>query len=420
MNTESAILKAEDIADPYSLPLKDINPSRGELFLHGKQWDYFKRLREEAPVHLCESGPDAPFWSITKFNDIIAVDTNHQVFSSSPDVILGEGSKTMDVTNFIATDPPIHGKLRKPVQPAVAPSQLSYLETKIRQTAADILDALPIGREFNWVERVSIELTTSMLATLFGVPQEDRHKLVFWSDTATTSPATGGEEIDVEKRDAILMECYEYFMGHWMVKAEQPPSFDFVSLYAHHPNTQNMAEDPFMLMGNMLLLIIGGNDTTRNSISGGALALNEFPGEYEKIKANHHLIPNMVSEMIRYQSPVIHMRRTVLQDIDFKGKPMKKGDKVVMWYMSGNRDEDVIDNADQFIIDRTRARHHLAFGYGIHRCMGNRMAEMQIRILWEEILKRFEHVEVTGKVERVQSNFIHGIADLPVTLHNKR
>ena len=170
-------------------------------------------------------------------------------------------------------------------------------------------------------------------------------------------------------------------------------------------------------LGNLILLIVGGNDTTRNSISGGVLALNENPGEYDKLRADTSIIPNMVSEIIRWQTPLAYMRRTALRDVEFGGQQMKKGDKIAMWYVSGNRDGEVIDQPDRFWIDRPNARHHLAFGFGVHRCMGNRLAEMQLRVLWEEIMKRFKKIEVVGDIERVQSSFVRGYATMPVQVH---
>ncbi len=169
-------------------------------------------------------------------------------------------------------------------------------------------------------------------------------------------------------------------------------------------------------MGILILFLVGGNDTTRNSMSGGLWGLSQFPDELRKLRAKPELVPNVVSEIIRYQTPVMHMRRTALEDVEFGGKQIKKGDKVVVWYISGNRDETAIDRADEFVADRRRAREHLSFGFGIHRCLGNRLAELQLRILWEEILSRDLQIEVLGKPEYAYSNFLRGIKSLPVRL----
>ncbi len=184
-------------------------------------------------------------------------------------------------------------------------------------------------------------------------------------------------------------------------------------------NTKNMVDTPLEFLGNLVLLIVGGNDTTRNSMTGGVDALNEFPKEFIKLKNDPSLIPNMVSEIIRWQTPLAHMRRIATEDVELNGKTIKKGDKVVMWYVSGNRDEREIEQPNQFIIDRKNARKHLSFGFGIHRCMGNRLAEMQLRILWEEILKRFDNIEVVGDPKYVQSNFVKGYTQLIVKLTAK-
>jgi cytochrome P450 len=170
-------------------------------------------------------------------------------------------------------------------------------------------------------------------------------------------------------------------------------------------------------MGTLMLLIVGGNDTTRNSISGGLLALNQNPDQYRKLRDDPALVTSMVPEIIRWQTPVIHMRRTALQDTGIAGKTIRKGDKVAMWYLSGNRDEDAIEQADDFIIDRARPRQHLSFGFGIHRCVGNRLAEMQLTILWEEILKRnLPMIEVAGSPGRGYSNVLRSITSLPVRI----
>ncbi len=405
--------------DPWAEPLETLDPSRAELFETGAHYAYFERLRREDPVHYTPDSMFGPYWSITRFHDIVAVDTNHQTFSSNRDIVIGDNPEGFAPPMFIAMDPPRHDVQRKTATPAVAPSRLQDLEVLIRERAGAILDSLPIGETFNWVDRVSIELTTQMLATLFDFPWEDRRLLPYWSDVTTTSE-TVGVAADMAERERVLGECLTYFTRLWHERAAAPPRFDFISLLAHGEETRNMVNDPMEFLGNLMLLIVGGNDTTRNSITGGVLALNQFPDQYAKLKADPSLIPNMVPEIIRWQTPLAHMRRTCTTDTTFGGKLIRKGDRVVMWYVSGNRDDTVIERPDEFIIDRDRARHHLSFGFGIHRCMGNRVAELQLRILWEEIMARFEHVEVVGAPVRVASNFVQGYTDLPVRLTAKK
>jgi cytochrome P450 len=274
-----------------------------------------------------------------------------------------------------------------------------------------------VGETFDWVDKVSIEMTTYMLAILFDFPMEDRHKLTHWSDVTTSTEAVGNFTITAEERQQELMECLAYFQKLWHEREGNSDGFDFVTMLANHPDTKDMINDPMTFLGNLMLLIVGGNDTTRNSMSGGVLALNDFPEQYELLRKDPSLVPNMVSEIIRWQTPLPHMRRTALEDYELNGKLIKKGDQVIMWYASGNRDDAAIDKPNEFMIDRPKARQHLSFGFGIHRCMGNRVAEMQLRIMWEEIVKRFSNVEVVGDVKRLPSNFVLGITEMPVRLH---
>ena len=429
MRSGDLTVSNKDIRDAFAIdphynaediPLESLDPSHPSLFAEDTLWDHFSRLRKEDPVHYHEESIGGPYWSVTKYEDIMQVDKSHDIFSSKQrlgGITLGGQPREEDdafaLPMFIQEDPPKHDDQRKVVAPLFVPKQLAELEPLIRERAGNILDGLPINEEFNWVKHVSVELTGQMLATLFDIPQEDRLKLIHWSDTVQQ---LGDPELfeTPEEGFQVLFECLAYFTEYYEARKKEEPKFDLISMMAHNPSTNNMS--PQELLGNIILLIVGGNDTTRNSISGGVLALNKNPDQYEKLLQNPGLIPKMVPEIIRWQTPLAHMARTATQDTELRGKQIKKGDRVVMWYISGNRDEDYIENADQFIIDRPNPRAHTAFGYGIHRCVGNRLAEMQLRVMWEEINKRFGKVEVTGEPELVMSNFVHGIKDLPVIL----
>ena len=418
----AAVAERQVQADVNAIPLDRIDVSVPRLYEQDTIGPYFTRLRREDPAHYCAESLHGPYWSVTKFNDIVRVEVDHQTFSSESKlggVVIDNINNRVETQDFelpmfIAMDPPKHDEQRKVVSPIVAPPNLALLEPVIRERAGLILDSLPVGEEIDWVDLVSIELTTMTLATLFDFPWEDRRKLTRWSDVATATPATGIIS-SWDQWKAELLECAQYFKVLWDRRVNEAPKADLVSMLAHSPATRNMPFQEFL--GNLMLLIVGGNDTTRSSISGGVIALNRYPDQYRKLMADPSLIPKMVPEIIRWQTPLAHMRRTALADAEIGGKKIKAGDKVVMWYLSGNRDDEVIDRPEDFIIDRATPRHHLSFGFGIHRCVGNRLAEMQLRIIWEEIVKRYRKVEVVGEPVRTLSNFIHGFTRLPVKLH---
>ena len=405
-----------DRFDAYAMPIEQMNVADRALFQADAHWSWFERLRREAPVHYCAESEFGPYWSVTKYKDIMAVDTNHKVFSSLSTlggITITDQRADFPLPMFIAMDPPQHDAQRLAVSPIVAPANLAVLESVIRERAETILDALPRGEAFDWVDRVSIELTTQMLAILFDFPFEDRRKLTRWSDVATAVPG-GGVVDSEEQRQAELRECAGYFMGLWNQRVNTPGGSDLISMLAHSPATRNMSPQEFL--GNIILLIVGGNDTTRNSLTGGLYAFSKFPAEWEKLRANPALMDSAVPEIIRWQTPLAHMRRTALADTELGGKQIKKGDKVIMWYVSGNRDEEVIENPNALVIDRKRPRQHLSFGFGIHRCVGNRLAEMQLRIVWEEILKRDFKIEVLEEPQRVYSAFIKGYTSMMVKI----
>ena len=401
----------------FSLPLEQIDPSESSLFERDTVGHYFARLRRDDPVHATRSATFGSFWSVTRYQDIMAVDTQHAIYSSDwtqGGIGIFDVPPEAQLRSFIAMDPPRHDQQRLSVSPIVAPGNLAHMEATIRSRTVAVLDSLPRGEPFNWVERVSIELTTQMLATLFDFPFEDRHLLTRWSDATTTVPGLDPRFPTAQDRWAELLRCREYFLRLWNERVNAPPRTDLVSMLAHSPSTRQMDKKEFL--GNLLLLIVGGNDTTRSSMSGGLLALCQHPEQWAKLRANPGLVASLVPEIIRWQTPLSYMRRTALCDTELAGKTIRRGDKVVMWYLSGNRDETAIDQPEAFIIDRARPRQHLSFGFGIHRCVGNRLAELQLKILWEEILRRFPAIELAGEPVRVRSNFVHGFTELPVRI----
>ncbi len=405
--------------DPYAFPLERINPADYELFTSNELWGYFERLRKEDPIHWVADSDFGPYWAVTKFDDIVHVEKNPELFCSGEGIVVFNPPPNAVLQNagFITMDGERHNSHRKVVQPVSSPRNLKVLEPIVRQRAIEILESLPVGETFDWVDKVSIELTTSMLATFFDFDWETRRRLTYWSDLATAGPDQLRDMgIGPDERKAGLLECLDVFTKLWHERRGKPnDKLDFITAMANADATQDL--DPVTYLGTLMLLIVGGNDTTRNSISGGVLALNENPDQYDKLRADPSVIPTMVDEIIRWQTPLAHMRRTATQDTELGGKSIKKGDKIVMWYVSANRDADAIENPDAFIIDRKESKKHLSFGWGVHFCMGSRIAELQLRVIWEEIMKRFRFVEVVGEPVRTKSCFVKGYVEMPVKLH---
>ena len=415
---ESAAIRDAARARTAVLPLAEVNPADPQGFVDDTVGYLFERLRREDPVHRSHSpipGIDT-YWSVTRYRDIMQVDTSHNIYSSEDGITLmdfppGDEQK---LQMFIAMDPPKHDEQRKAVSSIVAPANLNNWQDLIHERTGTVLDNLPRNETFNWVDLVSIELTTYMLATLLDFPVEDRRLLTHWSDISTANKLTNPDAPEPEVRMAELRKMLQYFTRLWNERVNAPPRTDLISMLAHGPATRNMG--PAQFMGNLVLLIVGGNDTTRNSMTGGLLALHDHPQEMAKLRADPALLDSLVPEIIRWQTPLAYMRRTALVDTELGGKQIRKGDKLAMWYLSGNRDESAIPEPNHFIVDRQRPRQHLSFGFGIHRCAGNRLAELQLKILWEELLRRFETIEVMGEPTRVRSSFVRGFSHLPVRI----
>ncbi len=403
-----------DKADPFDV-------TQPHLYT-GHSWHApFRTLREQGGIYYCENGRFGPYWSITTYKPIVHIEALPKIFSSSWEVggitVAGDPERILDgevrMPMFIAMDPPQHTAQRRTVAPAFTPSEIVRMREDAVARTSEVLDALPVGEAFDWVERVSIELTTGMLAKLFDFPWEQRHDLTRWSDALGDVEAFG----TVEQRQARLMTAYEMgtaFNTLWESKKDKPPTPDLISIMLHSDAMNHMSEGEFM--GNLILLIVGGNDTTRNSMTAYAWGLSQFPDERAKLEANPELIPNAVSELIRWQTPLAHMRRTATEDAEVEGHRIRKGDRLALWYISANRDESVFPDADRIVVDRENARRHLSFGYGIHRCVGARVAELQLIVLLEEMAKRRLRAVPIGEPERVPACFVNGYRSLQVRL----
>jgi cytochrome P450 len=396
----------------------NLDVSRAELFAEHQWHEPFRWLRENAPVHYCADSKHGPYWSISTYQPIVEIEAQPELFSSShkhgvSSITIAERPPGKGFPNFIRMDAPEHSEQRKVVSPAFSPSEMARLSTDIRKRAGDLLDTLPKNEAFDWVDRVSVELTTQMLAVLFDFPWEDRRLLPFWSDVAGNIEEFNDPAAQTV-RLAHLADMGAYFQRLWDERASGEAAPDLLTRMIRSEVTGNMSMNEFI--GALTLLIIGGNDTTRNTMSAAIYALNKFPDQREMLESDGSPIDNAVSEIIRWQTPLAHMRRNATADVDFHGSQIKAGDKVILWYVSANRDETVFADADRLDIKRENARRHLSFGYGVHRCVGARLAELQVRILMEEMRGRRLRVRVLAEPERVAQSFVNGYEKMIVRM----
>jgi cytochrome P450 len=403
-----------------------LDVSRAELWSEDRWQEPMRQLRAESPIYYCPESKFGPYWSVTTYKPIQHIEALPKIFSSSWEyggiTVAGDGVEHLKegeipMPMFIAMDPPQHTAQRRTVAPAFGPSEIERMRADTQARTAALIDTLPVGETFDWVEKVSIELTTDMLAILFDFPWADRHRLTAWSDALGDIESFNTLE-ERQARLAIAFEMGAAFKELWDHKAKNPGKHDLISIMLQSDAMSHMSHEEFM--GNLILLIVGGNDTTRNSMSAYAYGLHCFPEERAKLEANHdpELAVNAMHEIIRWQTPLAHMRRTAMEDTELFGHPIKARDKIALWYASANRDESVFPDGDRIIVDRENARRHLAFGYGIHRCVGARVAELQLTTLISEMQKRRLRVNVVGAPERVHASFVHGYRRLPVELEH--
>ena len=398
-----------------------VDVSREALYVEDRWHEPFARLRREMPVSWTPESPYGPYWSVVTHDLVSRVELDHETYSSSwqnGNITITDPPPESNLPNFIAADPPVHTAQRKVIQPAFAPSQMKTREQQVRQRCATLLDRLPVGETFDWVGRVSIPQTMGMLCILFDMdPDAETDDLKRWSDFASGV----GESSQTEEYRAEWMAQMQAMLARFDQLLDQrraaPPSDDLLSRMVHSEAMGNLS--PMERLANIALLIVGGNDTTRNSISGLVEVFDRWPQQLDALHGDRSLIANAAQEIIRWQSPVTHMRRTTTRDTELGGQHIPAGEKVVMWYISANRDEAVFDDPDQYDVTRANARRHLGFGHGIHRCVGARLAEIQIATVIEEIVARGWRIVPQGAPARLASPFLHGFTQMPVRIEKR-
>ena len=409
-------------------PIYDIGQicelDKWETFINGQPFDIFKRLREEAPIYWHEESLDFEpgFWALTKHEDIVRVSKDPMTFSSAvgghlmtmgdPEVV-DPSAVAAIIGNMIGMDPPDHQIYRKMVAPSFTPKAIRTLEGDMRLKIRELLENVEGKGEFNFVTEISEQLPLWVLCEMMGIPESERPKIRDLVNNLTDASI----QQDPNNAFQIWVNYMELFkMGRDMIEERRKsPTDDLMSVVAN-TKIEGGELPPELLDGFFLLMVIAGNETTRNTLTGGLMALTDNPEEREKLLKDPSLISNATDEMLRWVTSVIYFRRTATKDTNIRGQDIKAGDKVVMWYGSANRDEDIFEDGHLFRVDRDNAKKHLAFGAGEHLCLGNRLGHMQIRILFEELLDRFPNIHSTSDPVRIPSNFLAGISELKVRI----
>lgn len=403
---------------------EDIDLKDPSVYERGVPWEDFARLRRDDPVHWNPESDGAGFWALTRHADIVEVSRQpdlfssafehggHRIFNENEVGLTNAGDSQVGIP-FISRDPPDHTQYRKFVMPALSPVRLEGIEERIRGRVETLVDQLPLGEAFDLVPALSAPLPLMTLAELLGVSPDLWPRLYDW-----TNAFVGEDDPEFRQSPEAMAETMQEFLGFVQGLYEERsanPSQDIASLLANAEiDGEKIPLGEFV--ANMILVLVGGNETTRNSLSHTVRSFSDNPDQWQMVREDAAILKRGTAEMVRHASPVMHMRRTALRDTEIGSQKIRRGDKVVLWYISGNRDEEVYDDANRFDLDR-KARNHVGFGSGQHVCVGSRLAEMQLRVAFETLSKRVKRFEVVSEPRRFRSNFINGLKNLDVILH---
>lgn len=387
-----------------------------ELYERGEALALFAQLRGQAPIWWTPM-PDGGFWSVLRYADIQEVSRDSGRFSSARrygghrihDERVFEGSRGL-AASLLSMDGVEHSSHRAVLTPALTPAKLGALEARVLERAQRLLDTLADCDTCDFVDAVAAELPIQVLAELLGVPQSDRAHLLEWSNAIVLN-----EDPDICPSAEHMLRCMDetrqYAIKLWRERLRRPSDDLITMLVEAEVDGENISIEEYIAQFSMLL--VAGNETVRNTLSGGLLLLSQHPEQRRRVQQDPSLWPGAVREILRHVTPAMHMRRSATQETEIAGQVIAEAEKVVLWYLSGNFDEQAFENAEAFDVCR-KGPAHLSFGYGAHRCLGSRLAELQLRICFEQLFKRFPDIEPCGPARRVRSSFIHGIKSLPV------